>query len=568
MSSTPWLASYGDLPTDIEVPDVTMYELVAQTAQRFPRATALVYFGRQISYRDLLADIDRCADAFRLHGITPDDSVMLSMPNVPNAIVMFYALNRIGARAVMTHPLSSPTELQHYLTQTRSRWAVTMDLFYGRFRDVLDETAVERLLITRFSDYLSGAKKLGFSVTKGRKIAPVPAADPRVLNWKDFLKGARPRGGYVRAGDPHDASVVLFSGGTSALPKGIELSSASFNALAVSMRAITGIKPGNSVLAILPVFHGFGLGLCIHTPLTVGAFAILVPEFSTKVYIDNLMKHSPSFIAGVPTLFQALLAEKKFGAVRFTKLLGAYSGGDSLTSDLKARFDSALAAQGGRVELMEGYGLTECVTACTVSPPHAYRENSIGIPIPGMRVKVADATGVELPYGAEGELCVAGPTLMNGYLNDPTATADTLRVHDDGRTWLHTGDIGTMDADGYLYFKGRTKRIIKVSGVSVYPAQVEQVLEAHPGVQRACVIGTPDEYQMSSVKAFVVPFGDAKGDQALQDQLIVHCRKHLMKWAVPRSIEFRTSLPTTLVGKIAYTQLEKEDRDRRDGEAP
>jgi len=250
------------------------------------------------------------------------------------------------------------------------------------------------------------------------------------------------------------------------------------------------------------------------------------------------------------------------------KLQGAYSGGDSLTSDLKARFDTALAAQGSRVELTEGYGLTECVTACTVSPPHAYRENSIGIPIPGMRVKVADSAGVELPYGTEGEICVTGPTLMNGYLNEPTATADTLRVHDDGRTWLHTGDIGTMDADGYLYFKGRTKRIIKVSGVSVYPAQVEQVLEAHPRVQRACVIGTPDEYQMSSVKAFVVPAGDAKGDQVLRDQLLVHCRKHLMKWAVPRSIEFRTSLPTTLVGKIAYTQLEKEERDRLDGEAP
>lgn len=568
MSSTPWLASYGDLPTDITVPDATMYELVAETARRAPRSTALIYFGRRISYRDLLADIDRCAEAFRLHGIGPGDSVMLSMPNVPNAIVMFYALNRIGARAVMTHPLSSPTELQHYLTQTGSRWAVTMDLFYGRFRDILEETSVERLLITRFSDYLSGATKLGFSVTKGRRIAPVPAGDPRVLNWKDFLKGARPRGDYVRAGDPHDGSVVLFSGGTSALPKGIELSSASFNALAVSMRAITGIRPGNSVLAILPVFHGFGLGLCIHTPLTVGAFAILVPEFSTKVYIDNLVKHSPSFIAGVPTLFQALLAEKKFAKVRFTRLLGAYSGGDSLTSDLKARFDSALAAQGGRVELMEGYGLTECVTACTVSPPHAYRENSIGIPIPGMRVKVADSSGVELPYGAEGELCVTGPTLMNGYLNEPMATADTLRVHEDGRTWLHTGDIATMDADGYLYFKGRTKRIIKVSGVSVYPAQVEQVLEAHPGVQRACVIGTPDEYQMSSVKAFVVPAGAALGDKALQDQLLVHCRKHLMKWAVPRSIEFRSSLPTTLVGKIAYTQLEKEEQDRLDGVAP
>ncbi len=567
MSDTPWQALYGDLPADITVPDATMYELVAATARRVPDSTALIYFGRRISYRALLVDIDRCAAAFLAHGIGPGDSVTLSMPNVPNAIIAFYALNRIGARAVMTHPLSSPSELQHYLTASASRWAVTVDMFYGRFREILDETAVERLLITRFSDYLSGPKKLGFSVTKGRKIAPVPTTDPRVLTWREFLRKPATETPYLRQAEPRDTSVVLFSGGTSAMPKGIELSSASFNALAVSMGAITGIAPGNSVLAILPVFHGFGLGLCIHTPLTVGACAILVPEFSTRVYIDNLIRHSPSFIAGVPTLFQALLAEKRFAGVSFTKLLGAYSGGDTLTPDLKARFDRVIASQGSPVELMEGYGLTECVTACSVSPPGKYREGSIGIPIPGMRVKVATSEGVELPYGAEGEICVTGPTLMNGYLNEVEATADTLRRHGDGRIWLHTGDVGTMDPDGYLYFKGRRKRIIKVSGVSVYPAQVEQVLEAHPGVQRACVVGTPDEYQMSAVKAFVVPAGDVAGDQALREDLLAHARLHLMKWAVPRSIEFRKTLPTTLVGKIAYTQLEQEELARLDPKA-
>ena len=527
-----------------------MYRLVAEAARQAPEATALIYFGRRISYRSLLADIDRCAAAFRAHGIGPGDSVTLSLPNVPNAIVLFYALNRLGVRVAMTHPLSSPTELQHFLNETGSRWAVTMDLFYDRFRDILDATPVERLLIARFPDYLTVPEKIGFALTKGRKIAGVPSTDRRVLSWRHFLAVPAAAG----AGDIEaraEATVVLFSGGTSALPKGIELSSAAFNALATSMREITGIAPGNSVLAILPVFHGFGLGLCIHTPLTVGACAILVPEFSTKVYIDNLIKHSPSYIAGVPTLFQALLNEKRFAEVSFEHLLGAYSGGDSLSSDLKARFDRAIAAQGSSVELMEGYGLTECVTACTVSPPGKYREASVGIPIPGMSVTVVD-----------GEICVTGPTLMNGYLNEPDATADTLRRHEDGRTWLHTGDIGTMDDDGYLYFKGRRKRIIKVSGVSVYPAQVEQVLEAHPGVQRACVIGIPDEYQMSAVKAFVVPAVGVTGDDALTSDLVTHCHQHLMKWAVPRSIEFRASLPTTLVGKVAYTVLEREELER------
>lgn len=558
MTDRPWLAHYGDLPADVEVPDATMYELIAATAAQHPERTALVYLGRRIGYRDLLTDIDRTAGALTAQGIRAGDSVLLSMPNVPNAVILFYALNRIGARAAMTHPLSSPTELRHYLEQTGSRWAVTMDMFYGKFADILTDTEVERLLICKFSDYLSRAKKLGFQVTRGRKIAPVPKTDARVLRWADFLRTATVEP-YQRARDPHSSDVVLFSGGTSALPKGIELSSANFNALAVSMQAITGITVGNSVLAILPVFHGFGLGLCIHTPLTVGGNSILVPEFSARIYIDNLIKYSPSFIAGVPTLFQALLADEKFAKVSFASLRGAYSGGDSLTPALKGRFDTALATQGSQVELMEGYGLTECVTACTVSPAHHYRENSIGIPIPGMSLKVVDADCNEVPYGTDGEVCVTGPTLMIGYLNEPEATADTLREHADGRTWLHTGDIGSMDADGYLFFKGRQKRIIKVSGVSVYPAQVEQVLEAHPSVRRACVIGTPDEYQMSSVKAFVVPIEGVDPTDRLHDELVAHCKKHLMRWAVPRDIEFRDELPTTLVGKIAYTQLEQEE---------
>lgn len=564
MTDRPWTRFYGDMPADVEVPDKTMYEMIADAGAACPRNTALVYLGRRIPYDAFLAEIDRCAAAFAAHGIRPGDSVTLSMPNVPNAVIMFYALNRIGARAVMTHPLSSPVELEHYVTETGSRWAVTVDMFYGRFREVLANTGIEKLVIAKFSDYLSHAKRFGFNITRGRKIDPVPTDDPRILLWRDFMKAGSEPGAYRRQAGLDDSAVVLFSGGTSSLPKGIELSSANFNALAVSMRAITGVKAGESVLAILPVFHGFGLGLCIHTPLTVGGFSILVPEFSASIYIDNLLKYSPSFIAGVPTLFHALLQHPKFAKVSFDKLRGAYCGGDSLTSSLKHRVDAALSAQGSTVELMEGYGLTECVTACTVSPAGGYREDSIGIPIPGMRLKVVDPTTAEdLPPGQDGELCVTGPTLMLGYLNDPQATADTLRTHPDGRVWLHTGDLGTMDADGYLYFKGRQKRMIKVSGVSVYPAQVEQVLEAHPGVRRACVIGTPDDHQMSSVKAYVVLADDVSDTPQVREDLLAHCRKHLMKWAVPRSIEFRDELPTTLVGKIAYTQLEREEAAAR-----
>ncbi|MCE1175086.1 MAG: AMP-binding protein [Propionibacteriales bacterium] len=551
----PWARFYREPDASLVVGDATMYEQVAQAAADFPDHTAIIFLGRRISFAHLLEQIERCAAALLASGVRAGDAVTVSMPNVPNAVIMFYALNRIGARAVMTHPLSSPTELKHYLTESGSRWAVTLDLFYPRLADILDDTAVERVLIGSVADYLSGPMKLGFALTKGRKIAPVPH-HPRNLSWREFLAGAPTPAPYRRAIEPEATAVVLFSGGTTSMPKGIELSSASFNALAASMRLITGFRPTESVLAILPVFHGFGLGLCVHTPLTLGGVSILVPEFSASVYIDNLIKYRPSFIAGVPTLFQALLTHPKLKKVSFASLRGAYSGGDSLTPELKRRFDAALLAQGSRVELMEGYGLTECVTACTISPAAHYRENSVGIPMPGLLVKVVDAaTGGDVAADAEGEICVSGPTLMNGYLNEPEATADTLRLHPDGRIWLHTGDVGSMDADGYVYFRSRAKRIIKVSGVSVYPAQVEHVLETHPAVRRACVVGVPDDYQGHAVHAFVVLDDHATTDPA---ELIAHCATHLIKWAVPRTITVREQLPTTLVGKIAYTELERE----------
>ncbi|MDR1807512.1 MAG: AMP-binding protein [Propionibacteriaceae bacterium] len=565
----PWLAVYGDYPADGVTPDLTLYELLAQSAARWPSAPAVKFLGRTITYAELLADVDRAAAAFRSAGVGPGQTVTLVLPNIPNAIVLLYAVNQVGARVALAHPLSSPTELRHYLNETGSTWAVTVDMFYGQVQPILDETPVERLLVVQISDYLTHPKKLGFRVTKGRKIAPVPRSDRRLVRWREFLKSgdqaqrarraARP-GPYHRPIEPGAGAVVLFSGGTTDLPKGIELSSASFNALGVAMGAITGFSAGHSVLAILPLFHGFGLGLCVHTAFAVGAHAILVPEFSADVYIDNLVKYQPSFIAGVPTLWEALLRHPRFAKVSFAQLVGAYSGGDSLTPDLKARFDAVLQRQGATCELVEGYGLTECVTACVASPAGHYRTGSMGVPIPGCLVKVvAPGTTDEVPFDTEGELCVTGPTLMLGYVGDPEATAATLRRHADGRVWLHTGDLGTMDADGYLYFLGRLKRLIKVSGVSVYPLQVEQVLESHPAVARACVIGIPDDYQVSRLKAFVVLEPGVPAEETTRSAILAHCRRHLIKWAVPKAIEFRPDLPKTLVGKIAYTELEREE---------
>jgi long-chain acyl-CoA synthetase len=552
----PWLKLYGDVPEFTDIPDLTMYEYLRDTALKYPGKTAIDYMGAEIPFGKFLSMIDRCAASFTAYGVKAGDCVLQSMPNIPNALMIFYALNKIGARVAMTHPLYSSSELEQFVRETKSDWCVTVDMFYDRFKDILGPD--QKLLITKVSDFLPGAKKVAFNIIKGRENR-VPN-DERVVYWKDFLKKsddgfAVP---YTRRISPEDGAVVLFSGGTTNLPKGILLSSYNFNALSAIIGPFAQFTSSDSVIAILPVFHGFGLGICIHSILCNGGTLFLEPKFGTKIYIESLRKHQPTFIAGVPTMFEAMLRDKSFAKVRFDRLKAIYSGGDSLSPELKARFDECLKAQGSKVELAEGYGLTETVTGCVLTPPGLYRKGAIGIPMPNMLARVVDPeTKMELPCGESGEIAVAGPLLMQEYINYPEETANAIRTDENGIRWLYTGDIGTMDEDGYLFFKSRAKRMFKVSGVSVYPMQVEQVLEEHELVFRSCVVGVPDDYQMTSVKAYVVLEDPLLASDETKQILLKHCRKHLIKWSVPRAIEFREKLPTTLVGKVEYTQLEK-----------
>ena len=551
----PWLKLYGDAPEFIDIPGLTMYELLRDTALKYPGKTAIDYMGAEIPFRKFLSMIDRCAAAFTAYGIKPGDCVLQSMPNIPNALIVFYALNKIGARVAMTHPLYSSSELAQYVRETDSVWCVTVDMFYDRFKDILRPD--QKLLITKVSDFLPGSKKVAFNIIKGRE-NKVPD-DPRVVFWKDFLKkGDGAAAPYERKIDPADGAVVLFSGGTTNMPKGILLSSYNFNALSATIGPFAKFEKDDSVIAILPVFHGFGLGICIHSIVCNGGTLYLEPKFGTKIYIDSLRRHQPTFIAGVPTMFEAMLRDRNFAKVRFDRLKAIYSGGDSLSPELKARFDERLKAQGSPVELAEGYGLTETVTGCVLTPPGLYRRGAIGIPMPDMLAKIVDMESKkELPYGEVGEIALAGPTLMLEYIHNPEETGKAIRADENGIRWLYTGDLGYMDGDGYLYFTSRAKRMLKVSGVSVYPMQVEQVLEQHELVFRACVVGVPDDYQMTSVKAFVVLEDPALANDETKQILLKHCRKHLIKWSVPRAIEFREKLPTTLVGKVEYSALEK-----------
>ena len=555
--ATPWMESYGGVAPNLDYSEKTISEAVLETAAKEKDFPALTFMGKATSYTRLAEETDRVARSFYALGVRPGTRVLVCLPNVPQAIFCLYGLNRIGAIPTMVHPLSAVAELAFYMNEAGCEMAVTLDQFYGKFLEVKAQRPIAKLIVCRVSDELPFPLSLGQKLMTERKFPKLQGADD--ISWKAFLAlGGNVQEDYVAKKDYRTEAVVLFSGGTTGTTKGILLSDLNFNALAWQTANMAQEEVHHSkMLAAMPVFHGFGLGVCIHTLMFIGGTSILVPRFNVKSYAKLIRKTQPNFIAGVPTLFEAITRNRYLDGADLSFLRGVFSGGDSLTTELKKKFDKFLADHNARVRVREGYGTTECVTACCLTPHDKEKEGSIGIPFPDTYFKICKpGTCDEIPYGEEGEICLTGPSMMIGYIGHEEENADTLRKHADGHVWLHTGDLGLMDEEGFIYFRQRIKRMIVTSGYNVYPSQIENILEGHPAVQRSCVIGVPDPLKMQVVKAFIVLKDGYEPGEAMKEELLAHCKKHIARYALPKEIEFRDSLPTTLVGKVAYTQLQ------------
>ena len=559
-AKTPWKDYMGDVPMQLDYFQGSMFEAVESVAKKYPKNVAFDFMGKATTYAELIREIEICARSLKTLGIRPGDKLTIAMPNCPQAIYMFYAVNRVGGIANMIHPLSAEKEIEFYLNDSDSVAAITLDQFYGKFAAIRANTGIRNLIITSVADALSPAMKVGYALTQGRKIAPIPKDAPVIL-WKDFKALSNCGHNYAVKREAADPAVILYSGGTTGTSKGIVLTNLNFNALGQQVIAANQMfRPGDKMLAAMPIFHGFGLGVCIHTMLSQGGRCILVPRFTPKSYAKDLVKHRCNFIAGVPTLYEALLRLPDMDGADLSCLKGVFSGGDSLSVELKKKLDKFLYDHKASIQVREGYGTTETVTACCLTPSHMFKEGSIGLPFPDTYIKIVEpGTDKELPYGQEGEILLAGPTVMLEYMHHPEETAQTLREHEDGLTWVYTGDLGIMDEQGFVYFKGRAKRMIITSGYNVYPAQLENILDAHEFVQMSCVIGIPDSYKMQKVKAIVKLAAGVEESEATKQAILDHCRKHVAKYAMPYDIAFRDDMPKTLVGKVAYRVLEEEE---------
>jgi long-chain acyl-CoA synthetase len=562
-ASAPWFKFYGDMPHTLNYPAKTIYELVRAAALKYPNDVAYEFMGKNVTYAQFMARIDRVAKALLALGVGKGDRFTICMPNCPQALDTFYALNRIGAVSNMIHPLSAPSEIAFYLNFSHSKAVLTLDQFYGKLDQIRgDLKQPTKLVIAQIKDELPAPLNLLYPMTKAaRKVPKLPAAGD-FIRWNDFLRGGKTIDelpdhpiGYT------EGASILYSGGTTGTTKGILLSSANFNATALQTIAASGLHDihGKKMLSVMPIFHGFGLGIGIHTALVGGATCILVPQFNVKTYAKLLIKKKPNLVPGVPTLFEALLRTNLLEDADLSFLDGMFSGGDSLSVELKHKVDDFLKAHRSKIQIREGYGTTECVTASCLTPKDYARSGSIGVPFPDTYYKIVKpGTTEETDPNIEGEICISGPSVMMCYVDNPEETAQTLRRHADGRIWLHTGDLGAMDTDGFVYFRQRIKRMIITSGYNVYPSQLENIIDGHEKVLLSCVVGVKDKYKMQKVKAFVVLRPGFEPTEEVRQELFDHCRKHIAKYAMPYEIEFRTELPKTLVGKVAYRVLEEE----------
>ncbi len=555
-----WLSYYSEEDKSIKFTKKSIYEYLESQVSNDLDLYALNYFGTRITYGEFLEKIDTVAKSLKFLGVKKGDIVTICLPNIPEAVISFYACNKIGAVADMVHPLSGEKEMLTYLQESKSRILILYDANYSKVSNFLEDTKVFKTILVSVSESMPLPLNVGYKLTKGIGIRKPKSNDHDFITWKDFINLSY---GYHKnievKVNANDLAIILHSGGTTGIPKGIMISNYNFNAeMQQDGINVINVRPKDKVMTILPVFHGFGLCVCVHCPLVLRVEVILIPEFDSKRFYHILDKYKPQVIAGVPTLWEALLSNKRFDKVDLSKLKYVISGGDYLTIDMEEKMNTFLRKHGANIAITKGYGMTESVAATAYTFQGTNEPGSIGIPMIGNEFCICEPYSTKvLGLGEEGEICVYGPTIMMGYLNNEKETKNVLKKHDDGRVWLHTGDLGYINPKGIIYFTQRLKRVIVSSGFNVYPSQIEEVIMHHPHVKNCCVIGIAHPYKMQVPKAYIVLDEGTKKSKQIINEIKSLCKKDLAAYSQVKDFEFVDSLPKTIYNKIDYRKLER-----------
>ena len=540
----------------------TMYQALKEAALDFPHGTAIYYQGKKISYRRFLKEIDKTASKLEYGlGIKPGDVVLLSQPNIPDVLILFYAINKIGAIANIVHPFTPYNQIAAIYKKTGSKYAFLFEQRVAKEVEAYRESAVH-CYVTRVENYLPFHKKIVYHFMN-RNIRKKLGRYIKFGGFNYIHKLPKVKEKSVEAKNlTNQTAVLLHSGSTTGAPKTICISNDAFNFTSYKACEFVDCTPeeirGTMMMTVLPSFHGFGLCMAMHAPLINRFGCGMIPKFSTKEVI-NLMNHTKmSVIIGIPKIYEALLDDPKFvNNKRLKYLKVCFCGGDSMNVSLKERWDTTLKADDHHRQVFEGYGLTEAISVNCVNTYSHNRKGSIGYPASGVKFKIIDENEKELKPGELGEICILSGSVMVHYFKDDKATKATFTQ--DG--YLKTGDIGYIDNDGYVFFKQRKKRVIKVSGVGVFPSEVEQLVESVPGVEACCAIRIPDEKLVNAIKIYVVAkFYD---EQGMRRAIMAKCQQYLIRWSVPKEIEFIDELPYTLLGKVDFVKVQKDEDAKR-----
>ena len=566
---SPWDKYYGKKNMFYIVPNMSVYEYIYNKHFKYKDNIAMEYYGTKITYREMFSQIDKCARAFKSQGIKMGDVVTILSANLVESIYVIFALNKIGAVANVVHPLSAENEIKEALDRYSSVMLVAMDICYTKIKELVKDTEVYKVIVLSAKDSMNMLYKIGYYLTQGRKVEKINYKDDLYIKYYDFIKYGdnyiKEDKVKIRRDTP---ALILHSGGTTGTPKGIVLSNGNFySATKQAEIALPDLSSNDVILAIMPIFHGFGLSVSITDAFAVGAKAVIIPQFNAKEFDKLIKKYKPTVLVGVPTLFEALTNNERMKDADLSYLKYVISGGDTLSKARVEKINEFLHDHGTEAILTQGYGMTEAVACISFDRKDDTHPGTVGIPWPGTYVQIVKpGTDEEVAYGEDGEICICGPNVMLGYYNNEKETNDVLHIHSDGNVWLHSGDMGSMDKDGFITYKQRLKRMIVTSGYNVYPSQIEEIIERHEAVLDCSVIGVPHPYKVEIPKAYIVLKKGYYETEKIKKEIMELCKKNLSHYAIPKEFEYRKSLPKTMVGKVDFRKLQEENRKLREHE--
>jgi long-chain acyl-CoA synthetase len=556
----PWLKYYDQKFIDQTLPALSAFEYVCQRSKNHLNDTALEYYGRKFTYADLIVNVKKTAAALRGAGVKKGDIITVVSIMTPEIIALFYAADMMGATLNLVDPRYSVEGIREYIEEVDSHLLVCLNVVYERCRQAAKRTNVEKVIVLSPADSLPPVMAVGYKLTTPDKNKYAS----NVIRWKQFIKGGEGQSTAAEPYDPDHACVVVHTGGTTGSPKGVMLTDDCFNGIALQFQAYPKLfHRGQKLMNVMPPFIAYGFACGIHLPLVLGFTVIIIPNLDPAKLGSLVLKHKPEHMFGVPTHYQQLAADPKLRDKDLSFIINYAAGGDSLSRGAEQTVNDFLAAHGARYPIAKGYGMTEVSSAATVAAGLDNKPGSVGIPMVNTIIAAFEpGTDQELPIGQRGELCISGPCLMKGYYNKPEETAILLRRHPDGRVWAHTGDMGYLDEDGFVFLDSRIKRmIIRHDGFKVFPSMIENVVSRHPAVHQCSVVGCTDKDHVQGRLPFV--YIVLKADTTANKKQVIRelermCAEELPEYVQPVAYKFISSMPMTPVGKVDYRQLEAD----------